>query len=198
MREKDKNGALYKAAKEAVRSFTTTLQKELEPMTFEWSERRPTKYYTGIEWSDPEKFDFERYFGKEPGMYLIACDGEAHIWFPKTSVAYDTFYDTMCKLHEEDDDFLEQSIPMDVDIGYDGNETIEFKIYIYVHDRANEEEYISAKTIAEELMEMLSDMEGFEKFTYYEGDNEGNTDPNVKHSNYYVGISSTYNMWMVM
>lgn len=194
MRKKD-DVALYEAAKEAFRKFVITLQKELGPMLNGWSSRSE-EWYTSIDVLNPKEYEGDNgIYGTEPGVYLI-FDEECRIWFPRTSAKYGVFLKAMYKLHQKNDKLMETSIPT-VDIYFNGKETVEFKIYTYVQDRANEDEYSSAKTIAEELIEMLSGLEGFKQPEYYEGDDFGNTDPTVEHSNYYVGLKTSYNMWEV-
>ena len=187
MREINKEGALYLAAKEAARNLLNTLRNELKPITYGWAiEDRGKEKNTGITWYNPEEYDYQNFFGTEPGLYLCGCQSDALFWVPKTSAVYDIFYDKMIELHEED------SIPCDIEIYFDGNSTIVLKVYAYVEERSDEKEYLSAKIIAEEIMEMLEDLEGFEPAMYFEGDDEGNSDPNEEHSNYYVGFVTKY------
>ena len=194
MREINKEGALYLAAKEAARNLLNTLRSELRPITCGWADVGKEKY-TAISWYNPENYDYQDFFGTEPGLYLCGCQGEALFWVPKTSAVFDIFYDKMIELHEEDDELLDSSIPSDIDIYFDGNSTIVLKVYACVDDRSDEKEYLSAKIIAEELMEMLENLEGFEPAMYFEGDDEGNSDPNEEHANYYVGFITKYGVY---
>ena len=196
MREINKEGALYLAAKDAARNLLNTLRKELRPITYGWAvEDFGKEKNTGIAWYNPEKYNYEDFFGTEPGLYLCGCQSDALFWVPKTSAAFDNFYDKMIELHEEDDELLDSSIPSDIDIYFDGNSTIVLRVYAYVEDRSDEKEYFSAKIIVEELMEMLENLEGFEPAMYFEGDNEGNSDSNEEHANYYVGFVTKYGVY---
>lgn len=192
MRKKE-DVLLYEAAKEAVRKFVITLQRELSPMLNFWSSR-DEEWYTSIGWLNPKEYEEDDgIYGTEPGLYLI-FDTECQIWFPRTSAKYKVFLDAICKLYQKNDKLMQISLPM-VDIYFDGKETVEFKIGIYLQNRANEKEYSSARTITEAFIEMLSGLEGCKLSSYYEGDDCGNTE--VEPSDYYVGLKTSYNMWEV-
>lgn len=202
MRKEIKDVAVYKAAKEALRNLITTFQKEILPITYAWKERGD-KVYTNIGWYNPEYHEeMGSFYGTTRGLYILSEVGEYFIWLPKTTKAYSIFHDAMTELYHEDDNFFINSIPEEIGLFFDGDRTVNFKFSAYVSDVTDETELTSAKTIAEELIEMLSDFKGCEACEFYEGDDE----PDKEHiyhpgdelpANYFVGVKSKYDFYNV-
>ena len=193
MRKESENVVFYETTKKDLRDFIATLQRELLPISEMWSDKQE-KQFTNIIWDDPKRYNEGEmfFYGTEAGMYLTV--GRASIWFPKTSSSYEKFLATMREMLEDACEGFKSSIPNEVWISYDGEETIELRLNKSVK---GEEERISVKAIAEELIKMLYDYDGCQSIEYYECDDDGNIGPAEYRSNYYVGVKVRYNMWYV-
>lgn len=189
MRKNDAD--LYVAAKEALKAFMATFKKETQPIVFEWSEKG-SKACTDISWMNPDDYEDECLYGTSAGLYISAALAEYFIYLPKTTKAFVTFVKAMAKMHIND------NIPNEVMMSFDGVRTVEFKVVTYIEDVTDEVEMTEAKTLAKKLIDMLYEAENVE---FYEGNNEpgeriyqpGDKEP----ANYYIGYKGKYDIYKV-
>lgn len=196
MRKKD--NVVYEAAKGAAKNVIVSLQKELQRILDFWSNRNE-EWRTKIVWFNPKKYgEYNGFYGNEPGLYLL-LDEKAKIWLPRTSVEFKTFITLIKQLYLKNDESINISIP-NIEIWLDKEENVQLKLYTNLQNRMNEEEYSFVKTIAEEILEMISGLESCKQFEYCEGYNCSNSDPTAPTAeapNFYVGLKTSYNMWDV-
>lgn len=207
MREEIKETTFYEVAKKSLKNFLSTLQREILPITFSWHEAEK-KVYTNIGWNDPEMYDdddMNGFYGKNAGLYIKADAGDYHIYLPKTSEKYAVFHTIMTQLCELDDEIIEDSVPDEIMIFFDGDSTVNFKLAKYIFDVTSQVQMKSAKVVSNMLLEMISDYELCEGLQFYEGDDEPDVDGKecVYHpgdeipSNYFVGVSGSYDFFKV-
>lgn len=97
--------------------------------------------------------------------------------------------------YKEETSFLEDSIPHEVMLHFDGERTMTFRFVTYVDDVTDESEMSATKTLVEELVKEV------EEVVFYEGDDE--PEEHVYHpgdeepANYFVGLKSSYDIYEV-
>lgn len=183
-----KDADLYATAKEALKAFVATFKKETLPIVLAWSERE-SKASTNISWQIPDDYEDEVLYGTSAGMYIASEIGEYFIYLPKTTKAFVAFVDAMAKMHIND------NIPNEVMMSFDGKSTVKFKVATYIEDVT---EMTEVKKLAKELVDMLCESD---KVEFYEGDDEpkervykpGDKEP----ANYYVGFKGKYDIYEV-
>ncbi len=186
----------YANAVVAIGELKSALIKEIYYFARYW---KPDRHSSSIFWmSDDEvmKLKGEGLCGSSEGMYLVeTCDEDADLYFylPKTTEAYNKFYDSICCLHDSDDKLFFETIPYFVDIEFNGKNEIEFAILCNVEE-CGKEVYESAVKIAKEMVELLGETVCFEKISFYEGDDDGNIGYKKKHQNYFVGVKIGYEL----
>lgn len=182
---------LYAVAKEALKTFVATFKNETLPIVFAWSERE-SKASTNISWQNPDDYEDEGLYGTSAGLYIAAEVGEYFIYLPKTTKAFVAFIDAMAKMHIND------NIPNEIMMSFDGESTVKFKVASYVEDVTDEMEMTAVKTLAKDLVDMLCESN---KVEFYEGDDEpkehvyhpGDKEP----ANYFVGFKGEYDIYEV-
>ena len=193
--EREPYQTLYQNAEDAAKSFVYQLQSELGGLVMNWYERKPEKASGSILMLDAEDVkNYDGVYGNMPGLYLHLSGGDVAIYLPKTTLAYNKYLDAIILLHESDDNLYYETIPDVCDCWYDGNETVEIDLQCNIIGLHIPEAYTSSKILAEELVQMLSDLKHFLKVEYFEGDDDGNTDLNADPSNYFVGVRLYYDI----
>lgn len=193
---------LYKGAKYDVENLVQTFKAEIVPMARAcWCKlERCSACILWFNGDDVHNYDILEgmhgaIYGDSAGMYLCEGNGESEVCIKlaKSTSAYVDFYSSICDLHATDYSLYEETIPSYVDIYYRGNNTIEMAFVCNLSDLP-EDSYESAKTIAKEMVEMLSGIKGFEKVEYFEGDEDDNIVLERKGINYFVGIKLCFNI----
>lgn len=205
MREEIKATTFYQVAQKSLVNLFTTVQREILPITLGWRDANK-KVYTNIGWNDPDLHDdMNGFYGKDSGLYIKADVGDYRIYLPRSSEKYAVFHTVMTQLFDLDDEIIEDSVPDEIIIFFDGDSTINFKFATYVYDVTSEVQMKSAKEVANLLLEMLSDSKICEGLEFYEGDDEPDKHgkESVYHpgdlipSSYFVGIRGKYDFLKV-
>lgn len=189
----DTSNTLWKKAGEATEKFKIALKEEISYFAQYWKTERHESCILFFNDEDAKELPGV-VCGTSGGMYLVeTCNEEADLYFylPKTTEAYDKFYESIIFLHENDDTLFYETIPNIVDIWFDGKNEIELFFGCNVED-IGKEGYKSAVKLAQEIVELIP--ADFEKITFTEEDDDGNTGYEKKHDNYYVGVKIGYNL----
>ena len=187
---------MRKEIKEALSNFLETFQKETLPIAYAWAEKEK-EVYTSISWQSVKNKDedeMDGIYGNQSGLY-IQGEGEYFIFLPKTTKAFANFYKMVKNAYKEEPSFLEDSIPDEVMLHFDGESTMMFRFVTYVDNVTDESEMSATKTLVEELVKEADGV------VFYEGDDE--PEDHVYHpgdkepANYFVGLKSSYDIYEI-
>lgn len=185
----------YADAVRAIGNLKLALKEELKFFADCWKPGKGANTILLMSDEEVKKLKGKGLYGSEEGMYLIDYtndEKEMYFYLPKTTEAYNEFYNNIINYHENDDTIYYETIPNVIDVYFDGCNEVEVIISVNV-DELGKEGYESAVKLAKEMVEMLLATVNFEKISYNEGDDDGNVGFENKHSNYYVEVKITYN-----
>jgi hypothetical protein len=192
---------LTKKAELALAKLKNALQDEIRPFISYWKPNGKHSCYIAWLLKDAaENLDEdEGFYGTEDGLYLIeTCEDEMTlcIFFPQSTGAYMKFFSAMEDLYNDNENVYYETIPGCIDVSFDGENEVELAFTMNLGDLDNcgKKGYKSAKTIAEDMVNLLSASANFEKISYYECDDENRVGYSPKLSNYYVGVKVIYTL----
>lgn len=178
-------------AEQALIQFKKTVKSELKPFLSYWTNGE--KHLGCIVWlnEDEVKKSNEGIYGTKEGMYLIeTCPDETEIciFLPKITETYEDVYNSFIDLYENNETLYVETIPLCVDIAYDGVDKVELSFAVDIEDYDGDV-YKSAKTIAEDMCTMLSKSATSDTIAY--------EDEREKYGNYnahHIGVKICYDL----
>ena len=179
---------LYQRAEEAAHLLFYQLQEEISNIVMIWYSNNTGKNSAAVVFNDAEDLENRGVYGSAPGLYLSLEGGDIEIHLPKTTYKYGEYLEAIEELHEADDDVYYETIPNMIDVLYDGEENLEIDFVCNIVGLPISEAYVSARVLAEELVQMLNGIKVFNQVEYHEGDDDGKINWDKNPNNYFVGV----------
>ena len=127
----------YADAVRAVGNLKLALKEELKFFASSWKPGKGFNCILMVSDEEVKKLKGEGLYGSAKGMYLIDYtndDKEMYFYLPKTTEAYNEFFNNIVYYHENDDTLYYEAIPDVIDVYFDGNNKVEIIISVNVDE----------------------------------------------------------------